>query len=219
MGNVPYFDDKPPDRRERPPRGASPRPYRERGRDASRAARSARAGQHAAPASRRAPDAAQRQPLSTQESRDLAQMSRETYEAARARRDARFPHGAGRTSNRELIDGRGSIDSRAFNENNELVGYSIDKRDKPEPLVDAVEAGSRWSSRGGQGFASGEPRRAAPRGGRASRRQDLDSLSDTISGRAQYGGSKPSPALPKSAVFLIVLIVILLVVLAVILFF
>lgn len=214
MENVPYFNDMPPERRERPSRDALLRTYRER--DELRA-RNARNRSQNLTSTRRPLDSDPRHPLSTQESRDLTQMSREAHEEARAQRNARIQQSAGRTTNRELIDGRGSIDSRAFNEHNELVGYSIDKKDKPEPLVDAIDAGTRWSSRGRQGFAVGEGRPDAAHARRPARRQDLGSLSNTISGRAQYG-NKAAPGLPKAAIFLAVLIVILLVVLGVILF-
>lgn len=214
METVSYFDDSSSERRERPSRDALVRSYRER--DASRA-RTARARSQDLIATRRVVDPKDRHPLSTQESRDLTQMSREAHEEARARRDARTFQVQGRTSNRELIDGRGSIDSRAFNEHNELVGYSIDKKDKPDPLVDAIDADTRWSSRGRQGFVTGEPRGGSRRASRTHRRQDLGSLSDAISGHAQYG-NKAQSGIPKAAVFLVILIVILLIVLAVIIF-
>lgn len=215
MKTMPYFADNSYDRRERPSRDALVRSYRER--DALRA-RDARARSQDVIATRRPLDPNQRQPLSTQESHDLTQMSREAYEEARARRDVRMAQVQGRTSNRELIDGRGSIDSRAFNEKNELVGYSIDKKDKPDPLVDAIDANSRWSSRGRQGFGSGDVEGGPRRARRTHRRQDLDTLSDAISGHAQYGSRKAQGGLPKVAILLMVLIVVLLIVLAVILF-
>ena len=67
-------------------------------------------------------------PLSSQESYDRTRSSMENYERARASRDALSETRRTRTPNREVIDGRGSIDSRAFNETHELVGYSIDDR-------------------------------------------------------------------------------------------
>lgn len=152
-----------------------------------------------------------RQPLTTQESHDQTQMSREAYEHERARRDVLSATRQNRTSNREVIDGRGSIDSRAFNERNELVGYSIDEHDKPEPLVDSTDSPSRWNSHAGQEFMALE--------GRGFRKNaDLGSLSDAISGRSDYKASKPGFAdIPLSVKLLSLLIVVLLVVLVVLL--
>lgn len=153
-----------------------------------------------------------RKPLTTQESHDQTQMSRETYEHERARRDVLSATRQNRTSNREVIDGRGSIDSRAFNERNELVGYSIDEHDKPEPLVDSTDSPSRWNSHAGQEFMTQESR-----GFR--RNADLGSLSDAISGRSDYKAAKPGFAdIPMSVKLLSLLIVVLLVVLVVLLF-
>lgn len=153
-----------------------------------------------------------RQPLTSQESHDQTQMSREAYEHERARRDVLSMTRLNRTSNREVIDGRGSIDSRAFNEKNELVGYSIDDRDKPDPLVDSNDSSSRWNSHAGQGFMS-------PEGKGARRNADLGSLSDAISGRSDYRSAKPGFAdIPLSVKLLSLLIVVLLIVLVVLLF-
>ncbi len=153
-----------------------------------------------------------RKPLTTQESHDQTQMSREAYEHERARRDVLSATRQNRTSNREVIDGRGSIDSRAFNERNELVGYSIDEHDKPEPLVDSTDSQSRWNSHAGQEFMTQESRRFR-------RNADLGSLSDTISGRSDYKAAKPGFAdIPMSVKLLSLLIVVLLVVLVVLLF-
>lgn len=86
------------------------------------------------------------------------------WEARRRARDARQ---RGRSGNRELIDGRGSIDSRAFNERREIVGYTIDERDRHDPMIDAPESNSRWRSQDGynvsrQRISSGRPRTARP---------------------------------------------------------
>lgn len=66
-----------------------------------------------------------------------------------ARRQARDARRQGRSSDRQLIDARGSIDSRAFNERREIVGYTIDARDRHDPMLDAPETGSRWRSQDG----------------------------------------------------------------------
>ncbi len=91
-------------------------------------------------------------PLSSQESYDRTRNSMESYERARASRDALSEEHRTRTPNRDVIDGRGSVDSRAFNERNELVGYSIDSRDKPQATVDTSYSDTHWHSRAGQGF-------------------------------------------------------------------
>lgn len=155
-----------------------------------------------------------RNTMTTQESHDRTISSKENFEAERARRDVFSNRNASRTSNREVIDGRGSIDSRAFNERNELVGYSIDKTDRPDPLIETPpEQVGKWNSQAGQGFAP------SYRGSFSSRKSDLDKLSDSISGQSQYRHQGPFSSLPTSAKFLIVLIVILLAILIYLLFF
>lgn len=155
-----------------------------------------------------------RHPLTTQESYDRTQTSREAYERARARRDVRQTQSGSRDGNREVIDGRGSIDSRAFNENNELVGYTINRDDRHNPALDSIESGNKWSSRAGQGFVDNPY--ATKRGSRP-RDVDFNNLSDTISGRADYQTGRSRKAIPLSIKLLAVLIVILLVVLIVLL--
>lgn len=151
-----------------------------------------------------------KRPFSSQESQEQTQLSREAFEHERARRDVLSPNRAHRTSNREVIDGRGSIDSRAFNERNELVGYSIDEADKPDPMLDTTASASRWNSQSGQG-ADGRPMRRNP---------DLGKLSDAISGRSDYSARGPKLSeIPMSIKLLVVLIVVLLIVLVVLLFF
>lgn len=154
--------------------------------------------------------------MTTQQSLDHKDMVKENIEAERARRDVFSSRNAGRTSNRDVIDGRGSIDSRAFNERNELVGYSIDQRDRPDPLVEVPEEQvGRWNSQAGQGFAP-----SASRGSSFSRRiSDLNNLSDSISGRADYRSTGIFSSIPTSAKLLILLIIILLGVLVYLLFF
>jgi hypothetical protein len=98
-------------------------------------------------------------PLTSQESYDRTRNSMEHYEQARAMRDALSPQRMSRTTNREVIDGRGSVDSRAFNELNELVGYSIDERDKTSntSIYDSNQSREHWQSHRGDG--SGRKRR------------------------------------------------------------
>lgn len=164
-----------------------------------------------------------RMPLSSQESHEQTKLSREAYERERANRDVLSRERQNRTSNREIIDARGSIDSRAFNEKSELVGYSIDGRDKPRPAIDASNPKTKWHSHAGQGFGNAPDAGASggiPFPSRRNRKTDLGALSDTISGRSNYtsgkGGLAGTPFFIKA---LIVLIVVLLGVLIWLLFF
>lgn len=91
-------------------------------------------------------------PLSSQESQERTRTWQENYEYQRATRDPLMRAQYGRGGNREVIDGRGSIDSRAFNEHQMLVGYTIDERDRHQPDLDSVDSNLRWHSRAGQGF-------------------------------------------------------------------
>lgn len=148
-------------------------------------------------------------PLSSQESRNRTQMSRDAYEREREMRDALSVRRNARTTNREVIDGRGSIDSRAFNEQNRMVGYSVSEEDKPAPAVDASNPKAKWRSHAGQGFGNG-----------ARRRVDLGTLSDSISGSANYGkGPRTFSSLPPFVRIAIPVLVVLLIVLIVIVFF
>lgn len=96
-------------------------------------------------------------PMSSQESHNRTRLSQESYERARAMRDALSVEHQNRSPNRELIDARGSKDSRAFSEYNQLVGYSIDYSDRPDPYVE--EGGSKhdthWHSSSGEGKGRG----------------------------------------------------------------
>lgn len=164
-----------------------------------------------------------RMPLSTQESHEQTKLSREAYERERAHRDVLTRVQENRTANRDIIDARGSIDSRAFNEKNELVGYSIDGRDRPRPAIDASNPKTKWHSHAGQGF-NGKPDASTtgPMGflGRRQGRSDLGSISDAISGKDAYsprrGGLQGTPVFIK---LLVVVIVVLFIVLVWILFF
>lgn len=181
---------------------------------AARAAGTSQASRSGRPRTRVVP------PLSSQESYDRTRSSQESYERARASRDALSETRRVHTPNREVIDGRGSIDSRAFNETHELVGYSIDDRDKPRAAVDASFSETRWHSRAGQGFSD------VPDGGarppiapRAPRGGNVGFSGGVVSGRANY--TAPSgvrgflaglPLAVKIAVPVLVLIVILVIV-------
>ncbi|MDO4289693.1 MAG: hypothetical protein Q4C41_00490 [Eggerthellaceae bacterium] len=160
-------------------------------------------------------------PLSSQESYDRTRSSMESYERARASRDALSASRAGRSTNREVIDARGSIDSRAFNEQGELVGYTTDERDKPRAAVDDSFTQTRWHSRAGQGFSDVPDSGARRRGGAAPRGEGVGFSGGVMSGRAQYAAPKGGirgafaslPLFVKIAIPVIVALVIVLVVL------
>lgn len=155
-------------------------------------------------------------PLSSQESYDMTRSSMESYERARASRDALSETRRGRALNREVIDGRGSIDSRTFNESHQISGYSHDDRDRHDPMVDTVAARTNWRSRAGQGFeAVSDGGVSAPLRSRASRASEVG-FSGVMSGRANY--SAPSGPLAAVPSFLKVTVPIIVVLLAIILF-
>lgn len=163
-------------------------------------------------------------PLSSQESYDLTRSSMESYERARASRDALSETRRGRALNREVIDGRGSIDSRTFNESHQISGYSHDDRDRHDPMVDTVNARTNWRSRAGQGFdavpdsgaAHGVPVPLRPRASRASE----VGFSGVMSGRANYSApSGPLASVPTFLKVTVPIIAILLVIILVLVFF
>ena len=142
--------------------------------------------------------------------------SQESYERARASRDALSETRRSRALNREVIDGRGSIDSRTFNESHQISGYSHDDRDRHDPMVDTVAARTNWRSRAGQGFeAVSDGGVSAPLRSRASRASEVG-FSGVMSGRANY--SAPSGPLAAVPSFLKVTVPIIVVLLAIILF-
>ena len=155
-------------------------------------------------------------PLSSQERHDMTRSSMESYERARASRDALSETRRSRALNREVIDGRGSIDSRTFNESHQISGYSHDDRDRHDPMVDTVAARTNWRSRAGQGFeAVSDGGVSAPLRSRASRASEVG-FSGVMSGRANY--SAPSGPLAAVPSFLKVTVPIIVVLLAIILF-
>ena len=138
----------------------------------------------------------------------MTRSSMESYERARASRDALSETRRSRALNREVIDGRGSIDSRTFNESHQISGYSHDDRDR--------HARTNWRSRAGQGFeAVSDGGVSAPLRSRASRASEVG-FSGVMSGRANY--SAPSGPLAAVPSFLKVTVPIIVVLLAIILF-
>lgn len=160
-------------------------------------------------------------PMSSEESMAMRRRSQETYERERATRDVLSQNRLMRSPNRQVIDARGSVDSRAFNEKDELVGYSIDDRDRPQPFVDSSNSKSRWRSHAGQGFDGTRDRSAAPTRPSAKRKGiDLGSLSNAMSGKDAFGNPKSGIAgLPVFVKIAVPIIVILVLVLIAILFF
>ncbi|WP_296009856.1 hypothetical protein [uncultured Adlercreutzia sp.] len=156
-------------------------------------------------------------PLSSQESYDLTRSSMESYERARASRDALSESRRGRALNREVIDGRGSIDSRTFNESHQISSYSRDDRDRHDPMLDTMDSRT-WHSRAGQGFvtpAEGGTGAMAPIRPRATRASSVG-FSGVMSGRAQYSASQGGMA--GVPLFLKVAVPVIVVLLAVIIF-
>lgn len=159
-------------------------------------------------------------PLSSQESYDLTRSSQESYERARASRDALSEERRGRALNREVIDGRGSIDSRTFNESHQISGYSRDDRDRPDPMLDTVSSRTNWRSRAGQGFET-SPDAAShglPLRPRDMRGSGVGFSGGVMSGRADYAASSSRGAgiplflkiaIPIIAILLVVIVVLL----------
>lgn len=187
-------------------------------REAERAARNGH-GAAAAPAPRRTRVVP---PLSSQESYDLTRSSMESYERARASRDALSETRRGRAMNREVIDGRGSIDSRTFNESHQISGYSRDERDRPDPMLDTVTARTNWRSRAGQGFDA-VPDGGAPTHGLPMRPRHSSGgvgFSGVMSGRADYSApGGPLAGIPPFLKVTVPIIVILLIVILFLVFF
>lgn len=145
----------------------------------------------------------------------------ESYERARASRDALSEARRGRALNREVIDGRGSIDSRTFNESHQISAYSRDDRDRHDPMIDVMD-NRTWHSRAGQGFVA--PAEGAPGAPAPARRPRGSSASDVgfagvMSGRANYGGTQGGSGVPMFVKIAVPLIVVLLVVIVCLLVF
>lgn len=89
-----------------------------------------------------------RQPLTAQESQARQRQSVERFERARSERDPYSSDYKLRTGgNRTVIDARGTIDSRAFNEEEIISNMTIDERDKHFPETTTNDGGYRWQTR------------------------------------------------------------------------
>ena len=84
-------------------------------------------------------------PLSSQEFKENTRRSFEHYEKERAARDP-FTRSSAPSKERKVIDGRGTIDSRTFNERQEISNKTIDDRDKHDPEATTTGARNRWKT-------------------------------------------------------------------------
>lgn len=85
-------------------------------------------------------------PLTSKEFQAKTRRSWEQYEKERASRDA-LQGESPRSSERTLIDGRGTIDSRTFNEQQIISNKTINDQDKHDPLVVSSDSKNRWNTR------------------------------------------------------------------------
>jgi hypothetical protein len=163
------------------------------------------------------------EPLTSEESYNRTRRSQATYERARRSRAADSISRELRGANRDVIDGRGSVDSRAFNELNELVGYSVDKRDRPNPAVDSSNQKTKWHSHAGQGFGSPDASMKASNNARK-RRERSNAMSQArqtgiYSGTSSQGGPLDFiAALPLFVKIAVPVIVVLFIVLIILIF-
>lgn len=84
-------------------------------------------------------------PLTSQEFKENTRKNYEHYERERAARDP-FLRKSSSSKERTVIDGRGTIDSRTFNERQEISNRTIDERDKHQPVATTTESQKRWKT-------------------------------------------------------------------------
>lgn len=122
----------------------------------------------------------------------------------------RGAHSRPRGGSREVIDARGSIDSRTFNETHEISSTTKDARDRHSAELDSISHTS-WRSRAGQGFDSvpdaGAGRRIASRPALQRSKSNIGFSGGVMSGGPNYGRS----SFPSKAVVVLVAIAIALV--------
>ena len=97
----------------------------------------------------RTPDrASERMPevLTSKEYQEKTRKNFEHYERERAARDP-YSDTKIKNSDRIVIDARGTIDSRAFNEKSIIMHTAIDERDRHNPLISTSNAEHRWNTR------------------------------------------------------------------------
>lgn len=86
------------------------------------------------------------EPLSSQEYQERTRKNFEHYERERAVRDPYQPKSI-RCGERTVIDGRGTIDSRAFNEQDIITNRAVSEEDKHEATLTTSDAPRRWNTR------------------------------------------------------------------------
>lgn len=84
-------------------------------------------------------------PLTSKEFQENTRKNYEHYERERAARDP-FLRKSTSSKERTVIDGRGTIDSRTFNERQEISNRTIDERDKHQPTATTSESTRRWKT-------------------------------------------------------------------------
>ncbi len=113
------------------------------------------------------------------------------------------------SSRREVIDARGSIDSRTFNETHEISSTTKDERDRHAAELDSMSHNS-WHSRAGQGFDgpdAGSVRRMAARPVAPRPTSNVGFSGGVMSSGPNYGRPARS-ALPIVILVLVVLVLI-----------
>ncbi len=138
----------------------------------------------------------------------------QAYGAAGSPAAAPEPHRGAHTrprgGSREVIDARGSIDSRTFNETHEISSTTKDARDRHSAELDSMSHTS-WRSRAGQGFDSvpdaGAARRIAPRPAPHRSRSNIGFSGGVMSSGPNYG----RPAFPAKAVIALLAVALVLV--------
>lgn len=85
------------------------------------------------------------EPMSSQEYQEKTRKNFEHYERERAVRDPYQPRNL-RSGERTVIDGRGTIDSRAFNEQDIITNRAVAEEDKHEATLTTTTARERWKT-------------------------------------------------------------------------
>lgn len=85
------------------------------------------------------------EPLSSREYQEKTRRSFEHYERERAVRDP-YQRSSLRSGERQVIDGRGTIDSRAFNELDIITNKTIDDQDKHDATLTVSDSPRRWKT-------------------------------------------------------------------------
>lgn len=82
-------------------------------------------------------------------SKEYQAKTRKSFEQYERERQARDPYSSKRVSNnnRIVIDARGTIDSRAFDEKQIISRKAIDDRDKHDPFISTTLSTNRWKTK------------------------------------------------------------------------